>query len=112
MGRRFGGGTDRGWKAAAVALCALAAVLALAGLSSACAGGEPAEDELSPAELGTLGGRIHAEPERAEEILAEAGLSAEELEERVREVTASPDDARAYAEAFRAVSGEEPGGGS
>lgn len=97
---------ERGWMATA-ALCALA-VLALAGLSAGCAGGEPAEDELSPEELGRLGGRIHEEPERAEEILAEAGLTAEELEARVREVTADPDQARTYAEGFRAVSGEEP----
>lgn len=110
MRRTIEGETGRGWTATA-ALCALAALLAVAGLSAACAGGEPAADELSPEELGTLGGRIHAEPERAEEILAEAGLTAEELEARVREVTASPDDSRAYAEAFRAASGGEPDAG-
>jgi hypothetical protein len=102
---------ETGWKATA-ARCALAAFLGLAALSAACAGGEPDAGELSPAELGTLGGRIHQQPERAEEILAEAGLTAEELEERVREVTADPDAARAYAEGFRAASGEEPDAGA
>lgn len=111
--RRTAEGKTRwtGWRATA-ALGALAAVVALAGLSAACAGGAPAADELSPEELGRLGGRIHEEPERAEEILAEAGLTPEELEARVREVTASPDDSRAYAEGFRATSGEEPEAGS
>jgi hypothetical protein len=89
--------------------------VALAGLAGGCAGGgaEPDEaEELSATELGQLGGRIHQEPERADEILAEAGLTAEELEERVREVTADPDASRAYAEGFRAVAGEEPDDGA
>jgi hypothetical protein len=98
-------GTER---AAMLALCALAGVVALAAFSAGCAGGEPEAGEWSPEELGRLGGRIHAEPERADEILAEAGLTGEQLEVRVREVTADPDAARAYAEAFRAVSGEDP----
>lgn len=91
-----------------LALCALVGVMALASLSAGCAGGEPEAGELSPEELGRFGGRLHAEPERVDAILAEAGLTAEELEARVREVTADPDAARAYAEGFRAVSGEEP----
>lgn len=102
-------------RAAKGALCALAALVALAAFAGGCAGGgaesnEP--DELSPAELGQLGGRIHQEPERADEILVEAGLTAEELEEQVREVTADPDASRAYAEGFRAVAGEEPNDGA
>jgi hypothetical protein len=94
---------------ATLALCALVGVMALASLSAGCAGGEPETGEWSPEELGRLGGRIHQEPERADAILAEAGLTAEELEARVREVTADPDASRAYAEGFRAVSGEDPG---
>lgn len=110
-------GTTRGetGRAARRALCALAALVALAALAGGCAGGgaEPDEpDELSAADLGRLGGRIHQEPERADEILAEAGLTAEELEARVREVTADPDASRAYAEGFRAVAGEEPDDGA
>lgn len=93
---------------AMLALCALMGMVALAALSAGCAGGEPEAGEWSPEELGRLGGRLHAEPERVDEILAEAGLTAEELEARVREVTADPDAARAYAEGFRAVAGEDP----
>lgn len=107
-------GTKRGerGRAARRALCALAALVAVAALAGGCAGGEAEPDELSAAELGRLGGRIHQEPERADEILAEAGLTAEDLEERVREVTADPDAARVYAEGFRAVAGEEPDDGA
>lgn len=103
-------------RTAAAAAWALTAVLALAGLVAGCEGqagdepvGESTAAELSPEELGRLGGRIHAEPERADELLAEAGLTEEELAARVREVTADPDTSREYAEAFREVAGEDAG---
>lgn len=103
-------------RAASAVAWALTAVLALAGLAAGCEGqvgdepvGESTAAELTPAELGRLGGRIHAEPERAGEILAKAGLSEEELDARVREVTADPDASREYAEAFREVAGEDAG---
>lgn len=101
-----------GWRLATAA--SVLAVLALAGATAGCGGedGGTTAGELSAEELGRLGGRIHAEPERADELLAEAGLTAEELEARVREVTADPEASREYAEAFREVAGEAPADGS
>jgi hypothetical protein len=93
-------------------LAILQALAVMAALTVAGCAGEGdtggAAAELSPAELGRLGGRIHAEPERTAEILAEAGLTEEELAARVGEVTADPDAARAYAQGFREVAGEAP----
>ena len=100
-------------RATAAAGWALIAVLALAGLAAGCEGqaGEDAVGEnaaeLSAEELGRLGGRIHAEPERADELLAEAGLTEEQLDAQVREVTADPDASREYARAFREAAGED-----
>jgi hypothetical protein len=99
-------------RAGAAAVWALTSVLALAGLAAGCegqVGDEPVGEsaEMSAEELGRLGGRIHAEPERADELLAEAGLTEEELDAQVRAVTADPDASREYAEAFREVAGEE-----
>ncbi|HUO86548.1 MAG TPA: hypothetical protein VM617_04090 [Thermoanaerobaculia bacterium] len=90
----------------------LVAVALLAGPVACDVGGGGTGDgeELSPRELGRLGGRIHVEPERRDEILADAGLSAEELEELVREVTADPEASRAYAEGFRQAAGEPSDG--
>lgn len=103
-------------RTASAAAWALTAVLALAGLAAGCEGrvgdepvGESTAAELSPEELGRLGGRIHAAPDRAGELLAEAGLSEEELAARVREVTADPGASREYARAFREVAGEGAG---
>jgi hypothetical protein len=97
-------------------------LLLLLGLGlAACDGGaETGGGEPTAAELGSLGARIHNEPERTDEILAEAGLTREELEARVREVMTEPEEARQYANAFRAAteasaaataSPEEPAGG-
>lgn len=100
-------------RAGAAASWALIAVLALAGLAAGCEG-QAGEDaigenaaEMSAEELGRLGGRIHAEPERVDELLAEAGLTEEQLDAQVREVTADPDASREYARAFREAAGEE-----
>ena len=109
------GSPRRAAAARARTMCRLLAAALTVGalLAVACGGGEEngtagEAGELSPAELGRLGGRIHQEPERAEEILAEAGLTAEDLEARVRQVTADPDASRSYAEGFREVAGEAP----
>lgn len=100
------GGAARRTLAILQALAVVAALTAVGCAGEGETGGGAAE--LSPAELGRLGGRIHAEPQRSAEILAEAGLTEEELAARVGEVTADPDAARAYAEGFREVAGEAP----
>lgn len=56
--------------------------------------------ELSPEELGELGVRLEAEPDRIEEILGEHGLTLETYEAAIRRVTENPGEARRYAEAY------------
>jgi hypothetical protein len=82
----------------AVLLCALAA----------CGGSDPdpeigASQEITLDELGRVGGAIYNEPERAEQILEEAGLSPEEFEERVRKITNDPVLSREYSRGFEVV---------
>lgn len=53
-----------------------------------------------PEELGVVAARIHAEPDRASEILAEHGLTREEFDDRVWEISEDPEAARRYTEAM------------
>ncbi len=89
-----------------VARIVLAAFLAM-GIAAGCGetDGERAGAGagLTAAELGELGGRIYAEPARAEQLLDEAGLTAEQFDARIREVASDPEVAREYTEAFDAV---------
>lgn len=88
---------------------ALAVGIALTGFTG-CGGAEDAAGgpgaELTAAELGELGGRIYVEPGRAGDLLAERELTREEFEARIREISAHPEDARAYTESFDAVVAE------
>jgi hypothetical protein len=68
--------------------------------------------ELTPEELGALGGQLDREPARAEEILEAEGLTWDGYQQAVREVAADADEARRYSEAFVATGGEEPKGAS
>jgi len=63
----------------------------------------PEPTEISVTELGGVGGRIYNEPHRTRQILAEAGLTPEEFEERVLRVSNDPELAREYARAFEAT---------
>lgn len=89
-----------------VARIVLAALLAV-GIAAGCGGtdGDRAGTDagFTAAELGELGGQIYVEPDRAEELLDEAGLTAGEFEVRIREVASDPDVAREYTRAFDAV---------
>ena len=80
----------------------------LLGALAACGGSEPdpeiaVSEEITLDELGRVGGAIYNEPERAEQILEEAGLSPEEFAERVRKITNDPVLSREYSRGFEAV---------
>ncbi len=97
----------------AIRLLALCLLLAGALGMAAC---DPGDDEapaaeaadFSAEELGRLGAELDQEPERAEAILEDAGITWEEFEAAVREVSADTEEARLYAEAFAAAGGEGP----
>jgi hypothetical protein len=62
-----------------------------------------AATDLDATALGSLGARLHAAPERAEEILAEAGLDYAAFEQAVRAVASDVEASRRYREAFEAT---------
>lgn len=90
----------------------LFAVLLAAGMA-AC-GDEPAPEvgaatdavELDAATLGVIGGKIYLDPESADAILEDEGLTRAVFEARVREVSSDPEAAREYAAAFQEETAE------
>jgi hypothetical protein len=68
----------------------------------------PEERELSVYELGRVGGMIYNEPERAEEILDEVGMTPAEFEQRVRTITDTPEASSEYTRGFEEVARPAP----
>ena len=62
-----------------------------------------ADSALSTVELGRVGARIYNEPERVSEILEEVGLTAEEFEQKVRDVTNDPEKSAEYTRGFQEI---------
>jgi hypothetical protein len=60
---------------------------------------------ITPEELGELGAKIQKEPARADQILAEKGLTQESFEKAIRDVTESAEASKRYAESYKRVSG-------
>jgi hypothetical protein len=84
---------------------AMAAPLLLAG---ACrSGGEASTrvDLQDPAQLGTFAAHVEQEPDRADELLADAGIRREELFQAILDVARDPEAARKYRDAFEAELG-------
>ena len=61
-----------------------------------------AEQQLTPERLGEIGSEIGANPESAETILADAGMTFQQFEQEVRRVTEDPELSRRYASAYHA----------
>lgn len=92
-----------------VSAAALAMILA-SGCDSSPAPIDPTptvEHAMTAQELGRLGAEIRNTPERADQILSEHGMTAEQLETEVRRVAADPEQSKAYREAFDAASQAE-----
>jgi hypothetical protein len=80
---------------------------ATAGSSQPAAATAPAQTvahELTPEQLGALGAQIRKEPDRAEALLSEHGLTRQTFEAQIRKVTENPDASKRYAEAYRKAS--------
>lgn len=73
--------------------------------SAAAGSGEPTRSARvdDPEELGRIGGRIASQPQKANEIIAGAGMTQEEFEAKVREIAERPDDSKKYAKGFEEV---------
>lgn len=83
-------------RACAALLVALPLVL------SGCSGAEGRVDLRDSTDLGAFAARIDREPERTDELLAEAGVTREELREAILRVATDPEASRAYRDAFEA----------
>lgn len=77
-------------------------------LSAACSEAEARIDLQDPADLGAFAARIDREPERADALLEEAGVTREELHEAILRVATDPEAARTYRDAFEAAWGSGP----
>jgi len=56
---------------------------------------------LSPEELGELGAKIKKNPNDAQKLLSEKGLTAESFEQQVRQVAQDPEASKKYAAAYK-----------
>ena len=59
---------------------------------------------LSPEELGALGAKIKKNPNDAQKLLSEKGLTSQQFEQAVRKVAESPEDSKKYAAAYKKAS--------
>lgn len=59
---------------------------------------------LSPEQLGELGALIKKNPDRADQLLTQHGLTRESFEAAIRSITEKPDEARRYAAAYKRAS--------
>lgn len=94
---------------------ALVASLALAGacakndtLAPAAADAKPVAEEASsteqsitPEQLGELAANIEKQPDRAQDLLSERGISDAQFEAEIRKVSESPEASKRYAEAYK-----------
>jgi hypothetical protein len=59
---------------------------------------------LSPEQLGEIGAQIRKNPDRADQLLGQHGLTQESFEKAIRNVTEDPDESRRYAAAYKKAS--------
>jgi len=62
------------------------------------------QSSLSPEDLGELGAKIKKNPNDAEKLLSEKGITQQQFEQAVRKVAESPDQSKRYAEAYKKAS--------
>jgi hypothetical protein len=60
--------------------------------------------EMTPEQLGELGAQIRKNPDGAEALLTQHGLTKESFEARIRKITENPDASKRYAAAYRKAS--------
>ena len=63
-----------------------------------------AQSNLTPEELGELGAKIKKNPNDAQQLLSQHGLTEQSFEQAVRKVAESPEQSKRYAEAYRKAS--------
>jgi hypothetical protein len=71
--------------------------------TSSAASSQPvaANAQLSPEQLGELGAQLKKDPDRADQILTQHGLTRVSFEKAIRDVTENPDASRRYTAAYK-----------
>ncbi len=76
--------------------------------AAVAASGQPqttqAAHDMTPEQLGELGAQIRKNPNGAEALLTQHGLTKESFEAQIRKITENPDASKRYAEAYRKAS--------
>ena len=62
------------------------------------------QNSLSPEKLGELGAKIKKNPNDAQKILSEQGLTEQSFEQQIRQVAQDPDASKRYAAAYKKAS--------
>lgn len=66
--------------------------------------GVQAATPMTPEELGTLGAQIKNDPDQADTLLSQRGLTRESFEKAIRDVTENADASKRYSDAYRKAS--------
>lgn len=82
--------------------CAKESETAVAATAEASSSTAPAV-AATPEELGRLGAAIKKEPDNAQQLLTDAGLTTTTFEKAIREVSSDPEKSRRYAAAFKSA---------
>ena len=69
--------------------------------SSTITTSNPTNTTLSPEELGELGAKIKKNPDDAQKLLSEKGLTTQSFEQQVRQVSQDPEASKRYAAAYK-----------
>ena len=77
------------------------AATAAAAPEASAASTAPMQAELTPEQLGELGAEIEKNPDAAQQLLTDRGLSEQTFEQAVRKVSEDPAASRRYAEAYK-----------
>lgn len=72
--------------------------------ASAPATTEVAQQQLSSEDLGELGAKIQKNPNDAQQLLSQHGLTEESFQTAVRKVAENPEESKKYAAAFKRAS--------
>ncbi|HEY3056405.1 MAG TPA: hypothetical protein VGK31_10800 [Thermoanaerobaculia bacterium] len=100
-------------KKTSIAIAALALVLAFGcknqstTTASTPANNNPtsvSQNSLSPEQLGELGAKIKKNPNDAQKLLSEQGLTEESFEKQIRQVAQDPDASKRYTAAYKKAS--------
>src|SRR5713226_2370108 len=101
-------------KKTSIAIAALALVLAFGCKNQSTTAATPAsnnnaatsvsQNNLTPEQLGELGAKIKKNPNDAQKLLSEQGLTEESFEKQIRQVAQDPDASKRYAAAYKKAS--------